>query len=145
MIDIAPFRSFHLDYMKPRSCYDDDPLIKERFLNSQSDPSVFLHTFLINGDPIAIIGGKMIFEHSGEIWGLTTDAIRDVPIAFLRQVRKMLEEYRKELNLWRYQMLVSVKLQERVLFAKALGFKKEGLLRKYGPSGDDYYMYGRIY
>lgn len=145
MIDVAKFESFHLDHITPRACYDDDPLIKERFLVMQYDPLVFLHTFLINGDPIAIIGGKMIYEHSAEIWGLTTDAIHDVPIAFLSKVRELLEQYRKELNLWRYQMLVSVKLQERESFARALGFKKEGLLRKYGPSGDDYYIYGRIY
>lgn len=145
MIDIAPFDVEHLNYLEPRLVYHRDVSVKERMRIASSDSNRIMKTYLVKGDPIAVVGLLRLFEHTYELFGLTSDRILMYPISFVRTTRRLLDDYASKLNIWRYQVFVSIELSERAQFMRALGFMEEGFARRYGPNGEAHYLYGRIY
>jgi hypothetical protein len=93
---------------------------------------------------MAIIGFTPIYKETGEMWALTSDLCSKYPLAFHRKVKELLEYYTKLNKLRRVQMVVRRGYSQGFDWAVSLGFEPEGILRKYGPEGDDYVMMGRV-
>mgnify|MGYP003671506105 CR=1 FL=1 len=62
-----------------------------------------------------------------------------------RAARRLFVKLGPHLNLRRLQIVVDVNREKAVQWADFLGFKREGVMKRYGPEGHDYYMYARIY
>lgn len=93
---------------------------------------------------LAVVGFCPCFPGTGEFWALISPAVDRCPREFAKKAKSMLETFIVENKLRRVQMLVRAGHDEAFRFAEFLGFEAEGIMRGYGPEGDDYYMMGRV-
>ena len=75
---------------------------------------------------------------------MTSDEVRSIPLAFHRRILALLANYEKTLNLHRIVMSVQEDFEEGIRWAEALGFEREGLMRKHGPTKLNHYLYARV-
>jgi RimJ/RimL family protein N-acetyltransferase len=59
-------------------------------------------------------------------------------------VKKFLAEIIEHENLSRVQALIHPDYEDAHRFIEHLGFEREGLLKRFGPGGEDLFMYSRI-
>lgn len=104
-------------------------------------PAVMLE---VDGRILAGIG-IVIYNHGvGEAWTLIDLARRyDHPLLLTRAVKKALYIGEQSYRLHRVQMTVHSGHIVAVRWAWALGFKIEGLMRKYGSDQSDHYLLAR--
>lgn len=100
---------------------------------------------LIIDHHIVACGGVFLLEwHKAEAWVLlSTFFYRYVKTAF-REIKGYLKEIIKAYDLRRVQALVRPNFDSGKRLMYHLGFQEEGILRAYGPSGEDYSMFSRI-
>ncbi len=100
---------------------------------------------LVIDDEIILCGGIMLLDwQAGDAWTLFADSYRKYPIACFKACKYVIEKISKEHNLKRVQAIVAPELNGGKRFTERLGFQEEGLLRCYGPSGEDYLMFSKI-
>lgn len=131
MIKIVPARQHHLDAIRPR---EPKPM----------DLSMEAITFLHNDEPIAIVGWYLISPGVLQVWSLISDGVSQCPIAFHKSVRLLIEHGFERFELRRMQMSVRLGFGPGWKWAKALGFNCEGVMKKYGTDGSDYWLFARV-
>ncbi len=100
---------------------------------------------LVVDDEIVLCGGIMLIEWGrGEAWTLFADSFKKYPIACFRACKYVIDKVSKANHLRRVQAIVPPGLNGGRQFAERLGFEKEGLLRSFGPNGEDYLMFSKI-
>jgi hypothetical protein len=136
LIRLEPYSHLHFEKMKLKEVYSHDVLEIPR--------EAFATTFFIRDEPIAIFGAKQICRSNFQVWAFTTEDVKKHPIAFHREVLALIDFwfYRAQLN--RMQMSVRVGYHEGWNWAQALGFKCEGIMKKYGTDGADHWLFARI-
>jgi L-amino acid N-acyltransferase YncA len=92
--------------------------------------------------------GKILFfytiieEHGNATLSLVAGAAADEhPVPFGRASGEEIEALAKKYK--RLDATVHVDYEKSVKWLEAMGFEIEGVLKKYGPTGDDYYMMAR--
>jgi hypothetical protein len=99
---------------------------------------------LMVGDEIMSCGGVMLLSQGvAEIWTLNGPLIKKYPIEFHKFILDCRDKFQKQFNLVRMQAPIQSDIEMNIKWIESLGFKREGLMRKY--YGDkDFYMYSRI-
>lgn len=99
-------------------------------------------------DVIVGVGGvSMMWKGVGEMWLiLTKDSKRDGihGIVALNTIRKKVDEIIEENNIVRAQATARIDFPKGIQMLEALGFEREGFLRRYCPDGCSVYRYARI-
>jgi RimJ/RimL family protein N-acetyltransferase len=144
MIKLLPFKRGHLDLLETRQCFSGDESVIERTEELASHPGVYAHTILLDGMPIGVFGGYLIWGRVYGIYALFSDEVRKRPVAFYKACYRAIETYWKALKADRFEMKVRADFFEGKRFAESLGFKKEGILVKGGPEGADYVLYAKV-
>jgi hypothetical protein len=92
--------------------------------------------------------GKILFfytiieEHGNAILSLVAGTAADEhPMPFGRASREEVEALTKRYK--RLEATVHVDYEKSIKWLEAMGFEIEGTLKKYGPTGDDYYKMAR--
>lgn len=93
---------------------------------------------------IAIIGGTLLWPGNMEIWSVTGEDINKYPIAYVKLVRELMERFQAVLKIRRFQSAGLCGNPQLDKWFKSIGFKREAIMEKYGPDGQDYYMYSRV-
>lgn len=101
-------------------------------------------TLVMNGEVILCGGVMLMGWQRGEAWTLFADNFRKYPIACFKACKYVIDEAVKENDLRRVQAIVEPTVNGGIAFTERLGFKKEGLLRAFGPQGEDFFMYAKI-
>tara|TARA_R110002020_G_scaffold18119_3_gene63830 strand:+ start:1398 stop:1892 length:495 start_codon:yes stop_codon:yes gene_type:complete len=96
------------------------------------------------GQVICIFGCIPLWQGVGECWLITDESLPDHARPFHRVTKLILDRFLSELNLVRLQITVHSDNFLALKWAKVLYFKKEGLLKRYGPDGKDFYILARI-
>jgi len=92
-------------------------------------------------DELVAVGGVVQFWNGvGEVWMVLGSKAAEHKIEVVRQARRVIEMAFIELKLWRVQAVERVDFEDAIRFTKHLGFKTEGVLRKYTPDKSDVYM-----
>jgi RimJ/RimL family protein N-acetyltransferase len=100
----------------------------------------------IYNDKIIVAGGmKLLWEGVAEGWVMANEDVWKHPIITARAIKKNFEKAAKAKNLKRVQTAIRSDFAVGKKFAKWLGLKEEGLMRRYGFDGSDQYMYARIF
>jgi len=133
-MELGPYEEQHYmrnfdDYIS----YVDNSLFEE-----------FTYTLMARGKPICIFGLRPYWQGVGEVWLLPSKYIDQHPIAVVKECRGFLEEMIYEYGIVRLQIAVCVANVTAYKFAKALYFKEESLMAKFGPEGEDYHMMVRF-
>jgi hypothetical protein len=143
MIEVVRYQPEHADYINPK-----DKMVGLQLLaglkSLTSHPQVISFTVLSDRKPIAIVGITMVWSKVGEVWAIFDESICKQPISLTRRMVRLLNHARDVLSFKRLQANVRATDQQSMRFIEFLGFKKEGLMAKYGPDLVDYYLYGRV-
>ena len=103
-------------------------------------PSV---TAFIGAKPVTCFGAYRIWSGMGEAWMISDDAARYRPIQMTKAARYFIDIVSVYLALHRLQITVKNSDKRALRWATALGFESEGLLKKFGPDGSDFFMMAR--
>ena len=103
------------------------------------------YTCMINNEPVAAAGMKMIWSGVAEGWVIATNKIWDHPLLVAKAIKKNFARLAKENNIKRVQTAVRANYTTGLRFAKWLGLQEEGLMKKFGFDGSDQYMYARLF
>jgi hypothetical protein len=96
-------------------------------------------TVLDHGHLVACVGITEMWEGVGEAWFLGSARINLKARSFARLARSgIYENTAKALGLWRVQAACRADWPEALRFAKFMGFKDEGLMKRYGQNGEDF-------
>ena len=96
------------------------------------------NSFICSGGIVPMWHG--VFEG----WVIGSNKIWDHPIMAARTIRKGLDQLYQDNNIVRLQTAVRADFPMGVKFAKWLGFKNEGLMKKYDMEGKDFYRFARV-
>lgn len=97
------------------------------------------------GEIIACGGVVILWRGVGEAWGLTTKHVDRYRIFYYKNTKLLIESIAQSFNLHRVQATVPVGHEPAARFIMRMGFAREGLLRKFGPDGSDFIMFGRLF
>jgi hypothetical protein len=98
-------------------------------------------TLLDGGEAIACGGVVTMFSTSGEIWLRLSK--KAGPHA-VRELKTQMYRWISELKLNRLQATGPAAWKELPRFLEWLGMQREGILRRFGPNGDDYFIYSWV-
>lgn len=105
------------------------------------------YTALWDGRVVGVGGASMMWKGVWEFWLiLTKDSKREGAhsIVALEAIRKKIDEIIEENSIVRAQAVVRLDFPKGIKMLEALGFEREGLLRRYTPDGASVYRYARI-
>lgn len=144
MITVERSRPWHLHSVNTDSQIHDFQIMDPTAMRIMhlSGPS---YTMMEDGLPILIGGIIILWAGVGEVWAVVTRRAAEIPITTHRTSVRYLEIMSREAGIVRAQCVVRSDFETGKRWVKSLGFRLEGLLRKYGKSGEDYLRYARIY
>ena len=97
-----------------------------------------------NGHLVGCGGIIPLWDGVAECWLVGGWRLGSHKISAVRALTATLAHQVKKQQLRRLQAVVQADWDEAVRFVEFLRFKREGLLRGYGPDGSDHYVYARI-
>ena len=102
-------------------------------------------TGLLNNKPVAAGGICYLWDGVAEGWVLASRDIFKYPIFCAKTIKQRTDLLAKNNKLKRIQTAVKADSDTAIRFAERLGFKREGLMKNYGPDGADHYLYAKVY
>jgi RimJ/RimL family protein N-acetyltransferase len=66
------------------------------------------------------------------------------PIKVARQIRTMLDDVMWHRGIYRAQANIHSRFDRAIRLAEWLGFENEGLMRRFGAEGADYFRYAKV-
>ncbi len=94
---------------------------------------------------LGIFGVTRLWDGVYEIWGLTSDVPKEVAKTLAKRMKAEFTKFCIDSRARRVQVVVRCNFYAELKFAKFLGFQQEGIMRRYGPEGDNYYLLGRVF
>lgn len=145
-VEVIPYKKGHADFIDPDEVHtgDGDPAFITVHDNIAEDEHTWCRTLLYNKKVVALFGGAVRWSGMAEIWSIPTIHIRPIAKSYFQTMFDQLEKYEVELNIRRYQTCVRYDYVQNQKFMELLGFEKECLMRKFGPKGEDYFLYARL-
>lgn len=144
---IIPFENAHAEYIVSQRMND-------KFLELSPQHKKFAYflkeigmsfTGVVNNKPIAAGGIFPLWDNVAEGWVLATNEIHRYPITLAKVIKQRTEMMCLNNKIKRLQTSVKADSKLAIRFAEWLGLKQEGLMKKYGPDGSDYYRYARLF
>ena len=83
------------------------------------------HTFLVNGEPAAVVGASCLWEGVWQVWAMVTNEIRGHGLYFTKTCQLILDKSAKYYDVKRYNIIVDSTDKEHIRWAKLLGFQYE--------------------
>lgn len=93
---------------------------------------------------LGVISGCIVVPGTFEVSALIGKSARKYPVGFFKQVQLSLKFYEILVKARRTQVTIRKGFPFLLKWIEMLGFEREGLMRKFGPEGDDYYLYARV-
>jgi len=101
---------------------------------------------LDNGFCLGAYGWILFWPGVSRAWALFSQVLLDeYPTVLARHVLHDLEHGEQDLKLHRIEATVTDAHSKAVAFLEWLDFRCEGLMRHYGPDGQDYWLYARTH
>ena len=146
MIEIVPYEAWHatnilergLNNGAPESTYSFGHVVNDMGVDGQS------FTGIQDGVVIACGGVLPMWPGVGEGWVLASGEIHNNKFATVRICRSILQKIMDDYGYWRIQGATLANWESGVKFARMLGFVNEGLMKRFGPGGEDYLRHARV-
>lgn len=122
----------------------DYELSGESRLGLVAHDNIVGYTLTYDNEVLAVGGLHMMWFGVGEAWLLVSPKALAKPVALARYSKRLLHDIVEKTQVRRVQASVHVDDTRAMLFAEWLGFAHEGIMRKYGMEGDDYFRMARI-
>lgn len=146
-IKVVPYKSWHSTKIIQAGMNDEKLSIDAKAYSDKielAEPGMS-YTLLVN-DTIVCSGGIYpLWTGVAEGWVLSTRRIFDFTLSACRAIKERTDLICENNKIWRLQTAVRADYETGLRFAGWLGLKKEGLMKKYGPDGSNYYKMAKIY
>ena len=147
ILQIVPYIANHgkiiLSSQMNHALMDKDAAFDGETMNLEQPGLAF--TCMINNEPIASAGMKLLWDGVAEGWVLATSKVWNHPLVIARAIKKNFARLAKEHQIVRVQTAVRADFTMGLKFAKWLGLEEEGLMKKYGFDGSDHYRFARLF
>ena len=141
MINIIDFTPGHLDHVLKHS--DTDVFSPEQLLASYQSPGSLSFTIMKDSEIIACCGIVNFQYNRGEAWMIPAYRFRENAFSVLKLFKAMLPTVAAQGGFRRIQATGFNNDQDK--YFEILGFEKEGVLKSYGPQGEDVTMYAQVF
>ena len=136
MLDFVDFIPDHLERIKIRSAQDGERP------KSIRGPAV---TILSDGEPLAIFGWYFICPGVVQIWAFVSEGVSEHKKSFHKACKAFLANGIGPVGARRIQFSVRCGFQQGWRWAKALGFRCEGVMEQYAPDGQPCWLFARTF
>lgn len=138
-----PYKPGHLDCIEAKEVFESEEAIATRIAQISPLPGVHIETILFGRIPVAIMGLNHMRDGVAEVWTVISERAKEHPMSFHRAVLGRLHAYEKKMKLVRMSMTVREDFEEGIRWAELLGFEREGLMKRFGPNGQNHFLYAR--
>jgi RimJ/RimL family protein N-acetyltransferase len=107
-------------------------------------PNVFGWTALHDNEIVGVAGIVKLWRGVGEAWFMLSKKGAKMPYRVANCADQMFDEVMVGQNLHRMQASVSTLDPKAVRFARWIGFEPEGIMKKYGEKGEDFFRMARV-
>ena len=144
---IIPYEAEHGDAIIASGMNNKLMAVDASYTNHRLDISEPGLSFTLLKDETPIVAGRVIpmWQGVAEGWVLSSNKISDYKIKAAGSIKKRLDYICNNNNIQRLQTAVKAEFLTGVRFAEWLGLTKEGLMKKYGLDGSDYWRMVKIY
>lgn len=145
---IVPFEGKHVKYIIGSEHKRDQedwvqPPIIDQWLKAW-EGKLWAFTAMIDGIPIACGGISLQEWNKAEVWAVFSSSFKQHKLFIYRFIKTAIVEGIKKFNIIRLQATIDPQYPENIKWIESLRFEYEGILRKYGPQNQDYWMYSRL-
>ena len=98
----------------------------------------------VDGRIVASAGLVPLWKGVVEAWMISSDDIGRHQVKVARQIRTMFDDVMRQRGLYRAQANIHHKFDRAIRLAEWLGFENEGLMRRFGIEGADYFRYAKV-
>lgn len=139
MLDLVKFETKHI--MDIETMFDF-PLSARKAFEHKSDVDGYT---LMDGEEIVVCGGvHMMWTGVGEGWLVMSKNAYEKPVTVARYTQRLFDTIMNDNAIWRIQASVHTSDEQSVKFAEWLEFEIEGVMKKFGPDGANYYRMARV-
>jgi hypothetical protein len=103
------------------------------------------YTMFVNDKPVFACGIVILWDGVAECWVLASQNVYEMKFLAARTILELQDKLCKKNKIKRLQTSVKADFKLGLRFATWLGLEIEGLKKKYGPDGSDFYQLGKIY
>ena len=144
---IKPFRQEHADeiisYGMNNILMEIDASFKDHRICLEDKGNAY--TLFVDKKPIVAGGIIVLWQSVAEGWVMANQNIFEIKLLACKEIKNKTDELCKKNKIKRLQTTVKYDFNSGIRFASWLGLKPEGIMRKYGPDGSDYYRMAKIY
>lgn len=144
---VLPFHPSHIDRVGPSAddieLFANIPNMEHRFQTVADNKTGW--TMFYQMQPALCMGLELKWPTNAEAWLVPGKVAFEHGTLLCRGARRFFDKIGPHLGLLRMQIVVSVRRDYAIQWAKFLKFKEEGRMIAYGPDGSDYIMYARTY
>lgn len=145
-MEIVPFEPRHLRRVRPQPAQAELALYQD-WLADRLDPYALrgcAFTGLVAGRVVGCAGVRPLWPGVGEAWAVFSAEALMRPTALFRAALRGVAKIEDAQGLRRIQATCHADHEAGARFLRALGFRREGLLRRYGLGGEGHYwLYAR--
>lgn len=102
-------------------------------------------TLFYDMKPLLCFGIETKWPGCAEVWMLPGVHLDNIPFTVAKGSRRLFHQLAAILHARRLQIVVNTTRPKAIRFAEFCGFQREGRMQEYGPEGDDYFMYARLF
>lgn len=146
---IVPYQTVHAYEILERNVREQDLWLSDfpewdRWVKEwkESGPA---YTLIIDDQVVGCAGVILLGWNRGEAWTLFSSLLYRYKLTVIKSIRTYLERIARAHKLKRIQAQVRSDFREGMRFMEFMGFESEGVLKAFGPRGEDIIMYARIY
>ena len=103
------------------------------------------YTMFVNGKPVFACGIVLLWEGVAEGWVMASENVFEMRFLAAKTILEVQNKLCKKNKIRRLQTSVKADFKRGLRLAEWCGLEIEGLKKKYGPDGSDYYQLGKIY
>ena len=146
MIEVCDYAQGDIfDLIDIKEIYSHDRGALERVEELRLQPKVTIKTIKSDLGIIAVVGGTLNWPGVMEIWSVTGNEVYKHPLSYFKTCIRLLSDYQKTFGIHRFQASCLYGKEDLEKWFSKLGFLKEATMRKYGPNGEDFYLFARVF
>jgi len=146
--ELKPFLPEHADKIVAIGLNDKlmeiDASYKDNRICDHSQPGN-AYTMFVDGNPVFACGIVVLWDGVAECWVMASQNVYEMKFLAARTILDLQDKLCKKNKIRRLQTSVKADFKKGLRLAEWCGLKVEGLKKKYGPDGSDYYQLGKIY
>ena len=146
--ELKPFLPEHADQIIAIGLNDKlmeiDASYKDNRICDHSQPGN-AYTMFVNNKPVFACGIVVLWDGVAECWVMASQNIYEMKFLAARTILDLQDKLCKKNKIRRLQTSVKADFKLGLRLATWCGLEVEGLKKKYGPDGSDYYQLGKIY